>query len=145
MNAERSGAPIGRRARILARLDMRAEAAARTLARAESGQELAVLDRQGRIGGGAKYEEGRFAALRECRRAVAESAADAGNADLLLAVDGCQDRWRKLLAIHEAKGAPSLDWVAYAQGGCDGCVEAAREMRRAIRDENPTPPQEDAS
>jgi hypothetical protein len=119
--------------RVLAELDRQIESAGQALVRAAPGESLCMLDRQRRVRGGAKYQEGRFTALRECQRTLVNPNAPVSAAVLDGALRAVHERWRTLLETHLAKESPSQAWVAYAQGGCDGCTSARQLVHRTSR------------
>jgi hypothetical protein len=114
-------------------LDERIEAAGKVLTRTAGGASLCLLDRGGRVAGGAKYEEGRFTALRDCRSALAQAPASEDTGALRAHLEGVRGRWLKMLDRYRDRSVPALEWLAYAQGGHDGCTEVLQFLRRAAR------------
>ena len=123
------------RDRLLHSLGEQEETVIEALTRAAGGEDLCVLERSGRISGGAKYEEGRFTALRDCRTAFYEYPEADNHDELRDLLESVRARWSKLLEHHRRQNPPGLSWVAYAQGGHDLCDEALNQLHRvALRD-----------
>jgi len=76
------------------------------------------LQKDGRVTGGVKYDEGWLVALFAARRALKDR--------LSLREDACQAAiaveladWREALTAQQVKEPPPIPWIAYRQGGVD--------------------------
>jgi hypothetical protein len=108
-------------------------AIAQALTRAAGGGAMCVVERSGRVSGGAKYEEGRFTALRECHRALDDDHDARSREALGDLLEAVRTRWTELLEHHQRQDPPGLTWLAYAQGGRDFCGEALNLLLKSPR------------
>jgi hypothetical protein len=82
--------------------------------RQSAGSSFCQIQKDGRVSGGLKYEEGRLVALQWVLRTL-QKQGDAGFS--VIAAE--RDYWLKALADVQAKSPPPILWVAYRQGGVD--------------------------
>jgi hypothetical protein len=75
-----------------------------------------------------KYAEGRWAALREVRRA------SIANGSVQLATVAARSAWRAAIDKAGVDGA-GPDWIAYRSGGIDALVELTASLASAPREE----------
>lgn len=100
---------------LMAILDEQLAAAEQAVMVSTGGAAWCQLQRDGRITGGVKYDEGRLAALMAIRRRWRTS--DPAAWEQLL-VDELQ-QWQQGLADVQKQPKPALPWLAYRQGGVD--------------------------
>lgn len=82
--------------------------------RQSAGSSFCQIQKDGRVSGGLKYEEGRLVALHWVLRRLQQQG-DPGLAEI--AVE--RDQWLKALSDLQAKSPVPILWVAYRQGGVD--------------------------
>lgn len=100
---------------LMATLEQQLAAAEQAVLASTGGAGWCQLQRDGRVTGGVKYDEGRLAALMGIRRRL--RAADPADWPQLLADELHQ--WQQALAAVQAQPQPSMPWLAYRQGGVD--------------------------
>ncbi len=91
------------------------------------GASLCQLQKDGRVTGGVKYDEGRLVALNAARRLLSNRMPDQRNegqerAAGIEAITAEQRTWLSRLAAQKAKERPAIAWIAYYQGGSDALV-----------------------
>lgn len=84
-----------------------------------AGGNVCQIQKQGRVTGGMKYDEGRFIALHSARRLLLPSACGADQAAYQTVIAEELARWRASLQLWQANPRPAIPWVAYYQGGSD--------------------------
>lgn len=104
--------------KIVDQIDARLKAVEGSFQARSSGASFCQLQKDGRVTGGAKYDEGWMVALMAARRLV--QACPAGDREARAgALQAEQNTWARALAVQQAKERPSLPWTAYYQGGAD--------------------------
>ena len=99
---------------VMAELDARLAELMPRLAAASGGASLCMISRSTGPVDGAKYLEGRMAALSELKRGVQRSP----GSSLAVVADPIIRGWRSDLALQQERGA-TRGWVAYRAGGVD--------------------------
>jgi hypothetical protein len=74
------------------------------------------LEKEGRVTGGLKYDEGRLVAFQAARRHMKQKLAVD---DFTESLEKEYASWQAELDLHQGKADPSISWVAYSQGGVD--------------------------
>ncbi|NCC36874.1 MAG: hypothetical protein EOM24_33410, partial [Chloroflexia bacterium] len=119
-------------------LETAIQVAEQRLVRATGGANVCQLQRDGRVTGGVKYDEGWLVALVTLRRSLRTEAEDAQVVAEQLAT------WQAALAEQQQRTPPSLPWLAYRQGGVDalaqlstGCAPPSGSIRGVARNALP--------
>lgn len=100
---------------LMAILERQLAAAEQAVMASTGGAAWCQLQRDGRVTGGVKYDEGRLAALMAARRRL--RSADPATWAQVLAEELAQ--WQQALAEVQAQPKPAMPWLAYRQGGVD--------------------------
>lgn len=87
------------------------------------------VQKDGRVTGGMKYEEGRLVALHWIQRKAA-AYREEGTAAYAAAVGAERQAWLAALAAVQAKTPPAVTWIAYRQGGVDALTWALEVLQR---------------
>ncbi|WP_041454582.1 hypothetical protein [Anaerolinea thermophila] len=101
-------------ARLIERIQQKIAEVESLYQRQSGGASFCQVQRDGRVTGGLKYEEGRMVALHFARRAL-QQRGEAGLAD----IEEEEQTWLKALADLQAKPSLPMLWLAYRQGGVD--------------------------
>lgn len=112
--------------RLLAQIDQQIAAVGESMAAQMNNQSLCQIQKDGRITGGIKYDEGRLETLHTLRRIVTDNvdfSPELLYAELL--------RREAQLEKFVSQDRPSIQWVAYGQGGAD----VARKLYALINQE----------
>jgi hypothetical protein len=81
------------------------------------GQNACRLQKDGRVTGGVKYEEGRLITLSQAKRLLSDNTTEV---DFRKSIEKLLEEWQEELILLEQKEQPPVHWVAYRQGGVDG-------------------------
>ena len=92
------------------------------------GASFCQLQKDGRVTGGAKYEEGRLVALHTARRLLRECP-DEPTDTCMTAIAAEQKTWLDALVTLQAKAQSSIPWVAYRQGGADALAWVLKHLQ----------------
>lgn len=87
------------------------------------GASFCQLQKDGRVTGGVKYDEGRLVALHWARRIIAAGGQD-GIESCGEAIAAERKTWEAALDAVCAKEPPPMAWIAYRQGGVDALTWA---------------------
>ncbi|MBP1468959.1 hypothetical protein EYB53_024840 [Candidatus Chloroploca sp. M-50] len=98
-------------------LETAIQVAEQRLVLATGGANVCQLQRDGRVTGGVKYDEGWLVALVTLRRSLRTEAEDAQ------VVAEQRATWQAALAEQQQRIPPSLPWLAYRQGGVDALAQ----------------------
>lgn len=93
------------------------------------GATVCQLQKDGRISGGIKYDEGRLVALTTIQR-IFKQKSSLRNFRISLQTE--MKTWQQNLAIHKSRGNPAIQWVAYLQGGVDVIQQYERELENLL-------------
>lgn len=91
----------------------------RSYAAQTGGVAMCQLQKDGRITGGVKYDEGRLIALHTARRLLPPNNDDQALTNYRAAIESELATWHTELQTQQRKESPSIAWVAYQQGGVD--------------------------
>ncbi len=100
------------------------------------GASLCQMQKDGRVTGGVKYDEGRLVAFITARRLLSDQIADQMNADrpgaaAIETIAAEQRTWLNRLAAQQAREHPAIAWIAYHQGGSDALAWVLESLRAA--------------
>lgn len=112
-------------ARLIERIQQKIAEVESSYQQRSGGASMCQVQRDGRVTGGLKYEEGRMVALHFARRAL-QQRGETGFSD----IEEEGQTWEKALADLQAKTPSSMLWLAYRQGG----VDAFHWIREQIRE-----------
>lgn len=102
-------------ASLMALLEQQLAAAEQAVMASTGGAAWCQLQRDGRVTGGVKYDEGRLAALMAVRRHWRDSDPVTWEQALVAELN----QWQQALATVQAQPKPAMPWLAYRQGGVD--------------------------
>lgn len=87
------------------------------------------IEKDGRVSGGLKYQEGRLVVVGDVIRAVKKLRDDDTLTDSVRALlDQAAANWSAQLERYQTTNPGAMTWIAYSQGG----VDAVAEVRRAL-------------
>ena len=126
-------------------------AAEASMAQTAGGQSLCGLQKDGRVSGVVKYEEGRVAALMLLQRLLRQQSRTEFPLDPAAVLEQLLAEWQEELARMRRRATPASLWSAYRQGGVDAlravhdaqAQDAARswtaadQVRRGVQQEEP--------
>lgn len=114
-------------AQLLAWLDLAIARAEQDFARQAGNQSACQLHKDGRVTGGMKYDEGRLVALTTVRRIVRKRDAWTPT-EVDEALESEQNKWQRALQTYQGASQPSIQWVAYNQGGVDALAATSAAL-----------------
>ena len=88
-----------------------------------SGRAICRLQKDGIATHGIKYDEGRYAALRKCRRLLSSDPEAEMSPAILAQLQREAEEWQRMLQIYQHKPEKPIQWIAYTQGGVDAMME----------------------
>ena len=115
---------------ILSVLEHNIAAVEQSLSGSTGERSLCQLHKDGKITGGMKYDEGRYAALRKIRRIVKSNKAVEITPETSKRLRQEAEEWQRMLQAYQYKPERPMPWIAYAQGGLDAITELQRLLKR---------------
>lgn len=120
-------------------IEQRIARAERSLTDQTGGANVCKLHHDGRVTGGMKYDEGQLVALNAVRRRIRAAGETGEDLDLGKLVAQDLAEWREALRVQQARERPSIQWVAYRQGGVDALEGLLEELDRVGAEGTPHP------
>lgn len=106
-------------------LDQQTRAVEQSYQLQTGGAAVCQLHKDGRISGGMKYDEGRLVALAAIQRMLKLKSS---LQDILHSLQTEMTTWQQGLDVHRGKENPSMQWIAYLQGGVDILQQYEQEL-----------------
>jgi len=114
---------------LLNRLDQQTHEVEQSYQLQAGGAAVCQLHKDGRISGGIKYDEGRLVALAAIQRMLKLKSSPQ---DILHTLQTELKTWQQGLDVHQGKEKPSMQWIAYLQGGVDILQQYAQELENLV-------------